>query len=52
MFAGDQIIIQENEDELQISALHLNNICRRYNMKTSINKTKAMAFKEFEQKLQ
>jgi hypothetical protein len=45
LFADDQIIIQESEDELQRSIFYLNNICKSYNSKISINKTKTMAFK-------
>jgi hypothetical protein len=45
LFADDQIIIQESEDELQRSIFYLNNICKCYNLKISINKTKTMAFK-------
>jgi hypothetical protein len=44
LFADDQIIIQESEDELQRSKFYLNNICKSYNFKISINKTKTMAF--------
>jgi hypothetical protein len=45
LFADDQIIIQESEDELQKSIFYLNNICKSYNLKISINETKAMTFK-------
>jgi hypothetical protein len=45
LFADDQIINQESEDELQISIFYLKNICKSYNLKISINKTKTMAFK-------
>jgi hypothetical protein len=45
LFADDQIIIQESEDELKRSIFYLNNICKSYNLKMSINKTKTMAFK-------
>jgi hypothetical protein len=45
VFADDQIIIQETEDELQRSIFYLNNICKSYNLKSSINKTKTMAYK-------
>jgi hypothetical protein len=45
LFADDQIIIQESEDELQRSIFYLNNICKSYNLKMSVNKIKTMAFK-------
>jgi hypothetical protein len=45
LFADDQIIIQESEDELQRSIFYVNNICKSFNLKIPINKTKTMAFK-------
>jgi hypothetical protein len=44
LFADDQIIIRESEDELQRSTFYLNNICKSYNLKVSINKTKNNGF--------
>jgi hypothetical protein len=38
-------IVHESGDELQRSVFHLNNICKSYNLKILINKTKTMAFK-------
>ena len=45
VFADDQIIIQENEENLQKSMYLLNKICQSYNFKMSVKKTKIMAFK-------
>jgi hypothetical protein len=45
LFADDQIIIQESEDELQRSIFYLTNIYKSYNLKISINKTKTVSFK-------
>jgi hypothetical protein len=32
-------------DTMEIREMYLNNICKSYNFKTSVNKTKTMAFK-------
>jgi hypothetical protein len=43
-YADDVVIIQKNEDDLQQSVHHLNQICNQYNFKISKEKTKVMAF--------
>lgn len=45
LFADDQILLQESENELQKSIHLLQQIARGYNMQISIPKTKTMAFK-------
>lgn len=45
LFADDQVILAEDEDELQRSMFKLENIARRYGMKISTQKTKTMAFR-------
>jgi hypothetical protein len=45
VFAVDQIIIQESEDELLRSVFHLNNMCKGYRLSISTNKIKTKAFK-------
>lgn len=45
LFADDQAIIQENEDDLQRATHRLYTICRDYGMKISSKKSKTMAFK-------
>jgi hypothetical protein len=44
LYADDVVIIQKNEDDLQRSVRHLNQICKQYNFKISKEKTKVMAF--------
>jgi hypothetical protein len=44
LYADDVVIIQRNEDDLQRSVHHLNQICKQYNFKISIEKIKVMAF--------
>lgn len=45
LFADDQIIIQDSEDNLQKAIHKLNTICGEYHLKISIQKTKVMAFR-------
>jgi hypothetical protein len=45
LFADDQVIVTSTEDELQRAAYTLNNIAVKYNLKISVNKTKAMGMK-------
>ena len=45
LYADDQVIIQENEDDLQRSIYKLNQLCKEYNFHISLQKTKIMAFK-------
>lgn len=45
LYADDQVILQENEDNLQISIYQLEQILKEYNLIVSVNKTKVMAFK-------
>jgi hypothetical protein len=45
LFADDQILIQDKEDNLQQSVYTLHNISKEYNFKISIKKTKVMVFK-------
>jgi hypothetical protein len=44
-FADDQIIPQESGNELQRRSFHVNNICKSYNLKILIMRTKIMVFK-------
>jgi hypothetical protein len=44
LYADDVVIIQKNEDGLQRSVHHLNQVCNQYNFKISLEKTKIMAF--------
>lgn len=44
LFADDQIIMQENEQDLQHSIHLLQKISKEYDLKISINKTKVMAW--------
>lgn len=44
LFADDLWIIQDSENDLQKSVYVLNEICKEYNFKISIDKTKIMAF--------
>jgi type IV secretory pathway VirB4 component len=44
LYADDIVIVQKNEDVLQRSVHHLNQICKQYNFKISKEKTKVMAF--------
>ena len=44
LFADDQVIMAENEDDLQRAVNNLDIIARRFNMKISTPKTKVMAF--------
>jgi hypothetical protein len=43
LYADDVVIIQKNEDDLQRSVHHLNQICKQYNFKISKEKTKVKA---------
>jgi hypothetical protein len=45
LFANDQAIIQDSEDNLQKSVYILNQLSKDYNLKISMDKTKTMAFK-------
>lgn len=45
LYADDQVIIQETEDDLQLSLYRLNQICEKYNFEISQPKTNIMAFK-------
>ena len=45
LFAGDQIVIQSNEDDIQRSNYLLDKISPDYNMKISVSKAKSMASK-------
>jgi len=45
LFADDHVIIQDSEDRLQKSVYILNQMCKYYNLKISMDKTKIMAFK-------
>jgi hypothetical protein len=45
LFADDQILIQDKEDNLQQSIYTLHNTSKEYNFKILIQKTKVMAFK-------
>jgi hypothetical protein len=45
LFAADQVIVASTENELQRAAYTLNNIAIKYNLKISVNKTKAMVMK-------
>lgn len=42
VYADDQVLISKWEDELQISAHHLNTISKKYNLKISTSKRKEM----------
>lgn len=44
IFADDLVLLHYDEDLLQLAAHKLNEICKDYNLKISINKTKVMAF--------
>ena len=46
LFADDQIIIQDTEDELHKSVYILNQPSKHYNLKISTDKTKIMDLKE------
>lgn len=50
LFADDQVIVAENEDELQRSVFKLEKIAKEYGMKISTAKTKVIAFRGKEQK--
>jgi retron-type reverse transcriptase len=45
LFADDQVIVSRTKDEVQSAAYAPNNIAFKYNLKTSVNKTNAMAMK-------
>ena len=45
LFADDQVIVAENEDDLQRSAYSLGKVMAKYGMKISLKKTKTIAFK-------
>jgi hypothetical protein len=44
LFANDQLIIADSEDELQIASHNLNKILRDYGLTISVEKSKVMAF--------
>lgn len=44
LYADDQVLFGNNEDELQYSIYHLHLIARNYNLEISTSKTKIMAF--------
>lgn len=44
LFADDQILMAESEDDLQVAAYQLQLIMEKYNLKISNHKTKTMAF--------
>ena len=48
MFADDQIVIAEKEDNLQRAIHQLSNITSEYNLQISNEKTKIMAFRGIE----
>ena len=50
LFADDQVIVAENEDELQRSVFKLEKIAKEYGMKISTAKIKVIAFRGKEQK--
>ncbi|KAF2897946.1 hypothetical protein ILUMI_08229 [Ignelater luminosus] len=45
LFADDQVIIADSEESLQRAAHQLYMTSKQYNLRISIKKTKAMAFK-------
>jgi len=45
LFADDQVIIADTEDNLQKAAYKLNQIITKYGLTISVQKTKSMAFK-------
>ena len=45
LFADDQVIIADTEDNLQKAAHKLNQIITEYGLAISVQKTKSMAFK-------
>ena len=45
LFADDQVIITNTEDNLQKAAYKLNQIITEYSLTISVQKTKSMAFK-------
>jgi hypothetical protein len=42
LYADDWVLMLKSEDELHISAYHLNKIAKKYNSKISISKAKLM----------
>jgi hypothetical protein len=44
-FVGEQMIVASREDELQKAAYTLHNVAIKYNVKISVNKTKAITMK-------
>jgi hypothetical protein len=44
MFADDQVIFAQSENELQMATQLLNKTTLNYNLEISVNKTKVMAF--------
>jgi hypothetical protein len=44
LFADDRVIFTKSEDELQMATLQLSNIMATYNLETSHDKRKNMAF--------
>jgi uncharacterized lipoprotein YehR (DUF1307 family) len=50
LFADDQILLAESEDDLQRAVTTLNKVMKTYNMKISCNKTKSMAMLGREQR--
>ena len=45
LFADDLIILQNSEDDLQRAVYKLSNLCQKYKLRISAQKTKVMAFK-------
>ena len=45
LFADDQVIIADTDDNLQKAAYKLNQIITEYGLTISVQKTKSMAFK-------
>jgi hypothetical protein len=42
LYADDQVLTAKSEDELQVAALRLSNIAKKYNLKISTSKTKSL----------
>jgi hypothetical protein len=45
LYADDQVILSNDEDNLQRATKHLNDIAKEYGMKIKTSKTKSMPFK-------
>jgi hypothetical protein len=48
LFADDQIVLADSEENLQRAVFSLNNIAKQYNLRISTKKTKALGFKGVE----